>query len=362
MYNCKKYFEKYVSNTLSGSATQSFFISDGSVKKSRVYYKLFAGGSYEYSLLYSNITDSTFADGSVSVCNMELGEWKIHSLRVGIVKACDMENATTPEAFTQVCFSGKREKNVEKGELFYSDPFVIKADKGEYLCVETEFSGKQIPCHKEFWSASFIEEGGSFVPSTDIPVPSMIGCDRKVNLKIAYLGDSITQGIGSTKNSYLHWNARLSEMLGEENAYWNLGIGYARSTDAASDGAWMYKAMQNDLIFVCLGVNDMGRKTASEIIHSLEKIVDILKKAGKKVIIQSVPPFDYTEETLEKWLEINNYIENELSKKADGYFDNVKVLGKNETEPQIAKFGGHPDDEGCLAWANALYAYVKNKL
>lgn len=30
----------------------------------------------------------------------------------------------------------------------------------------------------------------------------MIGCDRKVSAKIAYFGDSITQGIGTKENSY----------------------------------------------------------------------------------------------------------------------------------------------------------------
>ena len=79
MFNCNEYFKKYVSNTFAGSASQSFFESDGGRKKARVYYKMFEGGKFDYSLLYSNITDSTFADGSHSVCNMNLEEWEIYS-------------------------------------------------------------------------------------------------------------------------------------------------------------------------------------------------------------------------------------------------------------------------------------------
>ena len=34
--------------------------------------------------------------------------------------------------------------------------------------------------------------------------------------RVLLIGDSITQGIGTKLNSYLHWNAILSEKLGEE--------------------------------------------------------------------------------------------------------------------------------------------------
>ena len=44
------WFEKYSSNTLGGSGNQTFFLTDDKkAQKGRVYYKVFAGGKYQYS-------------------------------------------------------------------------------------------------------------------------------------------------------------------------------------------------------------------------------------------------------------------------------------------------------------------------
>ena len=357
----RKYFEKYVSNTLAGTSCQTYFESDEEVKRGRVYYKLFKSGTFEYSLLFSNTTDGTVGEGRNKVCNIPFEEWRIHSMRVGIVSYCDMMNVTEPDNFSQVYFEGEITKVVHKGEIFCCDAFVLSSHADEYMCLEIEFSGKVIPCHEEIWIASFVAENGKWCSSYKLPTPSMVGCDRNVLSKICFLGDSITQGIGTTKNKYSNWCAQLAEMLGKENSYWNLGIGRARSSDAASDGAWLYKAKQTDTVFLCLGVNDIvNGKTEYEIVDNLRKVISILKAERKKIIIQSVPPFDYSGENIKKWLYINQIIKDELSKMTDGYFDCVPILGKSIKESHIAKYGGHPDDDGCRVWAKKLYDYVKN--
>ena len=193
-----------------------------------------------------------------------------------------------------------------------------------------------------------------------MPFAGMVGCDRKVKNKIAYLGDSITQGIGTKPNSYLHWNALLSEKIGEEYSYWNLGIGYGRANDAASDGAWLYKAKKNDIIFVCYGVNDILRgQNEEQIKYDLKYIVETLKKEGKKVILQTIPPFGYQGENIEKWKRLNNYILTEFNDKVELVFDNTKILGEAENL-HIAKYIGHPNEEGCQIWADSLYERIKN--
>ena len=69
-----KWFETYSSNTLAGSGNQYYFTTgDDKIHRGRIYYKIFAGGTYNYSLLFSNIIDSTYADGKVSHCNMISG-------------------------------------------------------------------------------------------------------------------------------------------------------------------------------------------------------------------------------------------------------------------------------------------------
>jgi len=272
-----------------------------------------------------------------------------------------METASEPESFTEICFSGSKEKTVRPGEIFFTDEFEFSARKDEYMCVEIEFSGKILPCHWEIWIPSFVKENGLWKSSFEVPILSMVGVKRDVNKKIAYLGDSITQGIGADKNSYFNWSARLSEMLGDDNSYWNIGIGCARASDAATNGVWLKKALMCDWVFVCLGVNDTGtQRSAQEIAEDIEKVVRILKENGKKVIIQSVPPFDYTGERKEKWLFINNYIKNSISNETDGYFDCCEVLSESKAEPEKTIFGGHPNNEGGRVWAESLYEYVKN--
>lgn len=85
----------YVSNTLAGTSVQTYFESDGDLKKGRIYYKIFNGGCFKYSLMISNTTDSTF--GIRSDCNFKCGEWKIHSIKAGRVSDCAMETASEPE-------------------------------------------------------------------------------------------------------------------------------------------------------------------------------------------------------------------------------------------------------------------------
>ncbi len=352
------FFKNYVSNTLAGSTSQSFFDDDGSARRGRVYYKLFCGGVMEYSLLFSGTTDSTFSDGSVSVCNMPCGAWEILSLRAGVVPACGMQDPADPAEMQTLTFGGSETKSVSPGEMYHTDPFTLGAQAGEFLCLEIEFRGRErVPFHPETRLATFLEKDGAWISDTHVPLPSMIGCRREVKQKIAFLGDSITQGIGATMNSYLHWNARLAEMLGRENAYWNLGIGYARAADAATDGVWLYKAKQNDLVILCLGVNDIQRGYSAEsIMESLSKIVARLKEAGVRVVIQSMPPFNQTGERLEKWNTVNAYIRDTLAARADGYVNVTPFLSASPETPSLARYGGHPNDEGSAVWADALYA------
>ena len=53
---------------------------------------------------------------------------------------------------------------------------------------------------------------------------------------------------------------------------------------------------------------------------------------------------------------------NDMPKIADAVFDNTKVLRVSEEQATIAKYGGHPNEEGCQKWAEALYSAVSDKL
>ena len=149
-------------------------------------------------------------------------------------------------------------------------------------------------------------------------------------------------------------------MLGEDYAFWNLGLGYGRADDAATDGAWAYKAKQNDLVVVCLGVNDLNRGfSAEKIKENLLSLVKKLKNAGCFVLVQTIPPFDYPPEKAERWNEVNNWIKSELKANCDMVFDNLEFLKESDDAPQNAKYGGHPNSLGCKIWAENLYPELK---
>lgn len=355
-----RYFDNYTANTLAGNGNQLYFnMSEGETRTGRIFYKINVGGKYNYSLLFSNILDSTYSDGRISHKNLICESYSIHSAKIGKCKT--IESAKSYDGITvtdmkTVMFNGKAEKEVMPGEFFSTDAVEMEFESGEYLCLELTFSGSMIPYHEENLLPVFTNKDGSWVYSKQMPVVSMVGCDRKVSKRIAFIGDSITQGIGTAYNSYLHWNAVLAKKLGDKPAFWNLGLGYGRASDAASDGAWLYKAKQNDVIFVCYGVNDILQgATEQQLKTDLKTIVDTLKKLNKTVILQTVPPFDYKGEKTEIWEKVNKYIKDVLKESVDLVFDNVPVLSESEQNPHNAKYGGHPNEEGCAAWADALY-------
>lgn len=374
-----EYFKHYSSNTYAGSGNQLYFnMPEGKIETGRVFYKISVGGEYNYSILFSNIIDSTYSDGSVSRKNLICSGWRLHNAKIGrckkITAAKEISEMTVADEneerdadiivsdLKDITFNGQKHKDVMPGEFFSSDPIRLDFDIDEYLCLEITFSGEMIPYHEESLLPVFIKENGAWKYSKHMPFAGMIGCDREVKGKIAYLGDSITQGIGTPINSYKHWNAVLSQKIGDDYAFWNLGIGYGRANDAASDGAWLYKAKQNDIVFVCYGVNDILQGQPEEQIKSdLTYIVNALKKSGGEVILQTIPPFDYVGGDIEKWRSINTYIKTVLKDSADYVFDNAPILGEGEFL-SAAKFGGHPDERGCAAWAEALYAEIKSLL
>ena len=361
-----KYFEKYKSNTLAGISNQSLFETDNKDCEytGRAFFRLFAGGTYNYSFLFSNMTDSSYR--GISEAN-EAGEsWTILDMGVCIVKT--PENPTDQNAFAdieipemhQVTFGGNEKRTVKPGEFFTSDEVEISAEKGDYLCVEITFKGTKIPFHDEGRIPCYVYEYGKFFPNKKVPLPNMIGCERDVKGKVAFLGDSITQGIGATFNSYNHWASLIAENIGEDYSFWNLGIGCAKAVDAATDGAWLFKAKQCDFVSLCLGVNDLICAIDTEKIKKcLEITVKELKAAGVRVGIFTPFPFDLKDEKLTAWQDVCKYVREELSKECEYCFDTAEVLESKE-KPGEAPYGGHPNDEGCKLLAEKFCEYIKS--
>lgn len=337
-----EFYERYTSDCTAGCGNQLLTRLDQPVTKTgRCWFRLSHGGE-NYSLLFSNRIDSTYDDGSISRAGDIGGDWCIERMAVGLCSTVGED----PEEWHTVTFEGKPRKRMSGGEVFATDPIMLRAKAGDYLCYEITLTGSCYPYHEEVVL--------TLVPDKQFPLPLMIGCDRKVTTKIGFLGDSITQGCGTEPDSYTHWVAQIAQGLPESCSVWNLGIGYARANDAATNDGWLDRAKQCHLIHVCFGVNDVlrGRK-AEDILRDLQTIVTKLKTAGCRVILLTLPPFDLAGDPLVQWQQVNAVIRQSLWKQADSLFDIARVLGKDAPNDHLCIYGGHPNADGCKAVAEA---------
>ncbi|MDY3846287.1 MAG: SGNH/GDSL hydrolase family protein [Eubacteriales bacterium] len=354
------YFDRYVSNTIAGTSNQSYFDSPQK-KTSYAFYRVSKHGKMPYSFFFSNTVDSTYADGSISKCNDLCGNWTIYKMSVCTPRNIyDIFIGASKEILLTV--DGKSEKTVLPGEEFCTDEVLLDVGEAEYICVKMTFSGHKIPCHIENTIPTFsrTEDGAEIKCDKYIPLPSMVGVRRNVLGRIAFIGDSITQGIGCPENSYDNYTAVCARELKDSYSFWNLGIGYARGADFASNGAWARKAEKCDVAVVCFGVNDIFQvANAQKTMKDFDDIVNIL--SGKKIIFQTVPPFNYDESARKIWCALNEYIDSEIRGRVFAVFDNNKYLS-DEKNPQRALFGGHPNAVGAGIWGHNLAAFLKDKI
>ena len=91
-------------------------------------------------------------------------------------------------------------------------------------------------------------------------------------------------------------------------------------------------------------------------------LVDQLHAAGVKVFLQTLPPFDWKDEQLERWLAINAFLRDELAGKTEGFFDVAPLLTDETQYVGKSKYGKHPDEAGCRIWAEGLVPRLKEFL
>jgi lysophospholipase L1-like esterase len=360
-----EYFKNYVSNTLAGTSNQLYFDNSSAkdkISEGMMFYKATVGGEFEYSLLFSNSIDSTYASGNKGVPNMKLADFEITGVKIGVLNGKQYPTPQNAESKTTLVSAAvSKYEHTNKVTYFETSPVKLNAKADDYIVVIVEFKGTRVPCHVESLIPTFKNENGTWKSSKNIPLANMVGIKREVKATVAYLGDSITQGIGVGEDKYVFWNAIASKKLGDDYAYWNLGIGYARCKDAATDGSWLFKAKQADYVVVCLGVNDISsdKATGTQLCKNLKTVVDKLNAAGCNVILQTVPPYtSYNDDGIKTWYAANDYIRNELSKKVVAVFDQTELLMTAEKKPNKVRYGGHPSQLGCKRWGEALYKFL----
>jgi lysophospholipase L1-like esterase len=363
-------FTSMWSGTVVATPSQQLMSASG-VKTYRTYVRPRTSGNFHWSFWISNGVDSTYGGGQANPNEMG-GAWTIEAAYVADGGATHA-GAVTAGTSVQVTFGGSPTRTVQPGERFWSDPIAIDLPAGHDLAFTWTLSGTGYP----FVSASFIttyvasgksiagqETASGFSATTSALVaPQLLAYDRPVTERFCFLGDSITQGVGSGRDTYGYWVAKIGAALSPDIGIWNLGSGWARAADASSDGYWLYKAKQCTEVAVILGVNDFGSsgRTAAQVLGDLTTILTKLKQndATTKTILFTVPTFDWSGGELTSWRQANTTIRTNPPVGADRVFDIAAVLSEpapNDglVQPQYHGSDAHPNDTGSTAIANAF--------
>lgn len=183
--------------------------------------------------------------------------------------------------------------------------------------------------------------------------------------RLCFLGDSITQGVGSGRNTYGYWVAKIGAGLSPDIGIWNLGSGWARAADASSDGYWLYKVKQCSEVAIIVGVNDLqsSNRTSAQVLGDLTTIINKLKqnKPDVNIILFTVPTFSLTGSQLSNWRAVNSSIRASPPTGTNRVFDIAAVLSDQANDGQVQSqyHGGdaHPNDAGSAAIAMAFQSW-----
>jgi lysophospholipase L1-like esterase len=345
----------------------------------RTYVKPRAGGSYNWRFWMSNTTDSTYGAGPLDP-NQPGGTWRIAAATLA-------DGGTTPDGsvvagtVVPMTFGGAPSRDVGPDEKFWSDPAAIDLPDGHLLAftwaVSAAAAGPVLTCASSSILSSWIAYAGDataqeaatgFSTTNDrLVAPALFANDRPVTNRLCFLGDSITQGIGSTRNAYSFWVAKIADGLPPEVGIWNLGSGYARAGDAASDGAWLAKAKQCGEVAIALGVNDIANEmpTPDVLLGYLTTIIGKLRahNPAVKIILFTVPTFNFTGAAYTTWKQVNDTILSAPPAGVDRVFDVAAVLSQPAPNDGLVKpeyntgSDAHPNDAGSAAIAAAFLAW-----
>lgn len=282
----------------------------------------------------------------------------IHSKEPVEIKSVFIANPTDScdidvKSAKYLTFNGKKNITIAPGEAVYCDVMKYHLTPLQRLSITINY-GATTPVnassHRGSRTTSYI------IPGEAKPKTQFVNsekCDHWYNIScidvqtseptpcIAVLGNSITDGRGSTTNKQNRWPDFLAEALGGKVGVLNLGIGGNAVVRGGLSEPALVRFDRDILqqtgvtsVVIFEGVNDIGGRKPNHadvvrnLIEAYQTLIKKAKDAGKKVYLGTITPFFgnsyYTHFSEAARLTVNDWIR--ANKEVDGIIDFDQLL------------------------------------
>jgi lysophospholipase L1-like esterase len=202
------------------------------------------------------------------------------------------------------------------------------------------------------------------------PMSPVKPSDYKAPVKVACVGDSITQGSGAAKGK--SYPAQLQELLGAEWKIGNFGVSGRTLLKKGDFPYWKEKAYQEalkfepDVVIIMLGTNDtkpQNWKHEKEFVDDYAELVNSFQGLASEPRIYVCRPcpvpepgnFGINDKNLQEWIKRIDRLAEEMQL---GVIDMHKALAD---KPQLLPDKVHPNTEGAGEMAKAAFTALTGK-
>ncbi len=316
------------------------------------------------------------------------GPVTINAAQVAIAATAGSSSDIIEGTEKSLTFNGSSSVTIQPGELVVSDPISFKIDNRENVAITMQLgqaSSTSVTGHPGSRTTSYIKEGqtsdfsGATATAHWYIINAIEVLAEKDARAVVVLGNSITDGRGSTTDQQNRWTDNLSRRLLENKAtkrvaVLNMGLGgnCILNGGLGPTGRTRYKRdlfQQEGVKYIILfeGVNDLGGygdavSKAKQIIEVYKQIIDEAHELGIYVYGGTVMQFKgnnyYSENHEEGRQLLNDWIRN------GGYFDGLidfdKAMGSEDDPARLnPKFlfendWLHPNADGYVHMGNCI--------
>ncbi|MBT8145229.1 MAG: SGNH/GDSL hydrolase family protein [Gammaproteobacteria bacterium] len=318
------------------------------------------------------------------------------SLEIGAISVAQQVSGANivPGSSQSITFSGQGSITIPRWATVISDPVAWEVPQSGNLAVSIYLPGESgfVSTHALSNQTNYVSSDGDHTTATALPIaeetpgwPFLTAIDviaESPTRAIVTLGDSITDGWGSSDSANQRWPNHFAHRLYRDAsihdfAVVNAGISGNRVTTEANPtfGQNLQARFQRDVltlanvshIVLLEGINDIGMSSlsgelvsADQIISGYRQIITRAHARGIKVIGATLLPYEgaayYTDAGNLVRMEVNDFIRS--SGEFDGVieFDTVVAdpANPNRIRPDFTEDNLHPNDAGYRVMADSI--------